>query len=397
MPERGHVRRRRNRWQRGDELQTQLGGDQFFLLYRVKTTLLKLGQHSGAGRRGADAAVLAFLALVAVDQQLLDARVLHVLGDPLQVFEQRGFGVERQGLGFFLGHRNAVAYPGVTDFQIRQRIEGARNLGGVRCVFVLLVFFSDLRRPAGLRHFGGARNEGVAAHAKTHFGTEVTFFGQELRDVTFDDGHVHGAFIVTQLGNVDLHCRWDDRGVRRDLAVVESPGFAFRIHLGKHPGQVRQGFAEQAQGLRGLGKLFVRQVTAIGPVVGDGLVLLTQRLGQGQGFLGIDAVGLAHVHLKVQQRERQWCRRLLLFHTRLDHVCGLHSARISHLSGIRLVDDAVLVINRGISGHHEAALRTTAANGQACRNRVVKRTGVTLVGQIAIHDQPQDRGLNAPH
>ncbi|EGH19515.1 hypothetical protein Pgy4_41739, partial [Pseudomonas savastanoi pv. glycinea str. race 4] len=32
--------------------------------------------------------------------------------------------------------------PGVTDFQIRQRIEGARALGGVRCVFVLLVFLS---------------------------------------------------------------------------------------------------------------------------------------------------------------------------------------------------------------------------------------------------------------
>ncbi|KPW74961.1 hypothetical protein ALO81_200354 [Pseudomonas cannabina] len=143
--------------------------------------------------------------------------------------------------------------------------------------------------------------------------------------------------------------------------------------------------------------MFVGQVTAIGTVVGDGLVLLAQCLGQGQGFLGINAVGLAHVHLKVQQCERQRCRRLLLFHTRLDHVCGLHSARIGHLGGIRLIDDAVLVIKRGISGDHEAGLGTTATNGQACRHRVVKRTGVTLVGQVAIHDQPQDRGLHAAH
>ncbi|RMQ18673.1 hypothetical protein ALQ08_200148 [Pseudomonas syringae pv. delphinii] len=143
--------------------------------------------------------------------------------------------------------------------------------------------------------------------------------------------------------------------------------------------------------------MFVGQITAIRTVVGDGFVLLTQRLGQGQGFLGIDAVGLAHVHLQVEQRERQRCRRLLLFHTRLDHVCGFHSARVSHLNSVCLVNDPVLVINRGISGHHEAALRTTATKGQACRNRVVKRTGVTLVGQVAVHDQTQDRGLDTAH
>ncbi|RMP05406.1 hypothetical protein ALQ30_200227 [Pseudomonas syringae pv. persicae] len=110
----------------------------------------------------------------------------------------------------------------------------------------MLVFFSDLRRPAWLRHFGGARYEGVAVHAKTHFGTEVAFFGQEQRDVAFHDGQVHSAFIGAQLGDVDLHRRWDDRGVRRDLAVVESPAFAFRIYLGEHPGQVGQSFAQQA-------------------------------------------------------------------------------------------------------------------------------------------------------
>ncbi len=185
--------------------------------------------------------------------------------------------------------------------------------------------------------------------------------------------------------------------MRRDLAVVESPAFTFRIHLSKHPGQVGQGFAEQAQGLRGLSELFVGQVTAIGTVVGDGLVLLAQCLGQGQGFLGIDAVGLAHVHLKVEQRERQGCLGLLLLHTGLDHARWFLPARVGYLRGIRLVDDAVLVIHRGIRSHHEAGLSTTATNGQACRNRIVKRTGVTLVGQVAIHDQPQDRGLHAAH
>ncbi|RMU76895.1 hypothetical protein ALP24_05669 [Pseudomonas syringae pv. aptata] len=185
--------------------------------------------------------------------------------------------------------------------------------------------------------------------------------------------------------------------MRRDLAVVESPAFTFRIHLGKHPGQVRQGFAEQAQGLRSLGKLLVGQVTAIGPVVGDGLVLLAQRLGQGQGFLGIDAVGLAHVHLQVEQRERQGCWGLLFLHSGIGHVCGLHSARVSHLNSVCHVDDPVLVIERGISGNDEAGLRTTATKGQACRNRVVKRTGVTLVGQVAVHDQSQNRGLYATY
>ncbi len=185
--------------------------------------------------------------------------------------------------------------------------------------------------------------------------------------------------------------------MRRDLAVVESPTFAFRIHLGEHPGQVRQGFAEQAQGLRSLAKLFVGQVTAIGPVVGDGLVLLAQRLGEGQGLFSIDAVGFAHEHLKVEQRERQGRGRFLLFHAGLDHLCGFLPARVGHLGGIGLVDDAVLVIERGIGGHHEAGLRTAAANGQACRHRVEKRAGVTLVGQVAVHDQPQNGGLHAAH
>ncbi|KPW51678.1 hypothetical protein ALO82_200018 [Pseudomonas syringae pv. broussonetiae] len=143
--------------------------------------------------------------------------------------------------------------------------------------------------------------------------------------------------------------------------------------------------------------MFVGQVAAIGTVVGDGLVLLAQCLGQGQGFLRIDAVGLAHVHLKVQQRERQGCLGLLLLHTRLDHVRWFLPARVGYLRGIRLVDDPVLVIERGISGHHEAGLGTMATNGQACRDRVVKRTGVALVGQVAVHDQPQDRGLHAAY
>ncbi|RMP05409.1 hypothetical protein ALQ30_200543 [Pseudomonas syringae pv. persicae] len=143
--------------------------------------------------------------------------------------------------------------------------------------------------------------------------------------------------------------------------------------------------------------MFVGQVTAIRTVVGDGLVLFAQRLGQGQGFLGIDAVGLAHVHLQVEQRERQGCWGLLFLHSGIGHVCGLHSARVSHLNSVCHVDDPVLVIERGISGNDEAGLRTTATKGQACRNRVVKRAGMTLVGQVAVHDQPQDRGLHAAY
>ncbi|RMM86903.1 hypothetical protein ALQ69_200128 [Pseudomonas savastanoi pv. glycinea] len=88
---------------------------------------------------------------------------------------------------------------------------------------------------------------------------------------------------------------------------------------------------------------------------------------------------------------------MLLFHTRLDHLCWFLPARVNHVGGVGLVDNPVLVIERGISGHHEAGLRTMATEGQACRNRVVKRTGVALVGQIAVHDQPQDRGLHAAY
>uniref|UniRef100_A0A1A9Z2C6 Uncharacterized protein n=1 Tax=Glossina pallidipes TaxID=7398 RepID=A0A1A9Z2C6_GLOPL len=93
MPQRRHIRRRRYRRQGGDKLKAQRGRDEFFLLYRVKAAFLQRCQHRRPRSRCSNAAMLPGLAFIPRHQQRLDARLSDIPGHPLQVFQQRRFGV----------------------------------------------------------------------------------------------------------------------------------------------------------------------------------------------------------------------------------------------------------------------------------------------------------------
>ncbi len=155
-----------------------------------------------------------------------------------------------------------------------------------------------------MRGLSRALLKGVNADLKLHVDAEVAFFRQKLNDIAFDDRKVDRPLVGAELAHINLHGSGDDCGVCRNLAFVKGAAFSSRFYVVEQSRHVWQGLAQQIQRVRCFGELFIRQVAAVGAVVGDGLVLLPQRLSQLQSLLGIDAVLLAHVHLQVQQRER---------------------------------------------------------------------------------------------
>ena len=191
-PAGGHVRAANLRREQAVEGAGLLGGTHLAAGLVEEAALLELFDDLRTGGGGADAAVLALLAVVLAFQDGLGLRVLHVLGDGRHVGDEGAFRVRFGRRGLLFRHRAGDAGEGVVP-RVQPRVPRGRVL------LVLLARVAEggleARVLQSLAHGGEAallHGEGAGAHV-------VPGRGKELHGVPFHDGRVHLGLVLGHL------------------------------------------------------------------------------------------------------------------------------------------------------------------------------------------------------
>ena len=385
-PAGGHVRTGDFRREQVVEGAGLLGGADLALGFLKVPARFQVLDDGGARRRRADAAVLALLAVVLALEDFPDLRVLHVLGDGGHVGDEGALGVGLGRRGLLLGDP-ALDMGEVVPTGLNPRVAGR--------LFVLLGgCLAEGRREPGLAealahggHGAPIDVEGAGAHV-------VDGGREELHGVALHDGRVDLGLVRRHPRHRSIRLLRDDAVMGGDVAFVERLGVDGEVQRPRDA-EVPHGLPEDVGGLR---EVLLLEVLGVASVVGDGLVLVAEVLRYLLGLGGGVAVALAHVGEQDGEVVRE--RRVLdaLGDLGGEVTGGAVEGRLERVQRLAL-EDVLLAAQQLLTrlelerhrGRHRVRIRAKTLRLQL----VIPARDVVLDGLVAVHDQPEGRGLHA--